>query len=152
MQVTLHTVQKRNAFNNLLNFVERDLITILGGWSGQKIWKVSGNGGMAAKFKKAVELYTDSKGYRDPETDVFVHLVVRHNCLLAFVRNRRDVLSADIYLGRTDEDGNLSRIDPPLARRTDYTVEAVQHASDRAYQLETEARSLRSSISDFTAR
>ena len=150
MQVTLQTVQKRNAFNNLLNFVERDLISILGGWNGQKVWKVSGHGGMTAKFKKAVELYTDSKGYRDPETDVFVHLIVRHNSLMAFVRNRMDVLSADIYLGRTDDNGNLCRIHPPLARKTDYTVEGVREASDRAYQLETEARSLRSSISDFT--
>ena len=150
MNVTLTTVQNRNAFNNLCNFVERDFITTLGGWNGQKIWKVSGNGGMTAKFKKAVELYTDAKGYRDPETDVFVHLVVRHNCLQAFVRNRKDALSADVYLGRIDGQGNLSRIDPPLARRTDYTVDGVREASDRAYQLEVEARSLRSSISDFT--
>ena len=150
MNITLQTVQHRNAFNNLLNFVERDLITILGGWDGQKIWKVSGGGGLTAKFKKAVDLYTDSKGYRDPETDVFMHLSVRHNGIVAFVRNRADALSADIYLGRVDQDGKLCRVDPPLARRTDYTVEAVKYASDRAYQLEVEARTLRSSISDFT--
>ena len=66
------------------------------------------------------------------------------------MRNRKDALSADVYLGRIDDQGNLSRIDPPLARRTDYTVEGVREASDRAYQLEVEARSLRSSISDFT--
>ena len=51
-----------------------------------------------------------------------------------------------------DDDGILTQLDAWQRRRTDYTVEEVQRATERAYELECEARTLRRSVSDFLSR
>ena len=75
----------------------------------------------------------------------------RHGALSAFFRGTfaGRQLSTDIDLGRVDDDGVLSKLNAWERRRTDYTVQEVRTATERAYELECEARQLRRSVADI---
>ena len=54
-------------------------------------------------------------------------------------------------IGRRDDDGVMTEADSPAypEGRRQFTLAEVKAAGDRAYELETEARQLRSSIACF---
>jgi hypothetical protein len=157
MHTTTEQVQARNQFNALCNLTEGHLVRLLNDWQDQKVWKVSGHGGAVSKLSKQFEQYCQQNGYNQ-QGKPFLCLVGRYGALNVFIRatcypggeGTPINLSADVYLARFDDQtGIMTRLLECYKRRVDYTLEEIQAKAKRAYQLEAEARELRSSISDF---
>lgn len=152
-QITQESVNARNTFNALANEVEGHLIRLLSEWQGRKAWKVSGYGGMVAALSLAFDRYCADHGYnlREAETNcpVWLSLYNQHGQIIANLRHLPSALKAEIYLGRVDDAGVVTRLSDCRKRRTDYTAAEVTARFEKAYQLESEARELRSSLCDF---
>ena len=149
---TCERVDARNAFNATCNEIEGHLIRILSEWQGRKIWKTSGYGGLTAKFEPVLRSYDESHGYNlvADSCHIYINVRVQHGTqIVAFVRDTHSALSADLYLGRTTEAGEVLSINECRQRKTDYTLEGVISAREKAYALECEARELRLSIAEF---
>jgi hypothetical protein len=153
--VTVESVNNRNAFNALANEVEGHLIRLVSEWQDRKVWKVSGHGGLTAAFNSAFNSYCADHNYNKPHTEenptsrVWLNIYCQHGQIVASLRDLTSALKVDLYLGRVDDAGIVNRISACHQRLTNYTVESVSAAFKRAYELETEARVLRSSVSDF---
>jgi hypothetical protein len=153
--ITAESVNNRNAFNALANEVEGHLIRLVNEWQNRKVWKTSGYGGLTAAFNNAFNGYCADHSYNIPHTEanptsrVWLNLYCSHNQIIANLRDLNSALKVDLYLGRVDDTGVVDRISACHQRLTNYTVENVSEAFKRAYELETEARVLRSSVSDF---
>lgn len=153
MNPTIERVQSQNQFNAAANVATDQLRRLLVVWIGRKAWKISGHGGAVAKLKAELDQLASIAGWNQPGQP-FVSLICRHGCLSAFFRGTFAgcQLSTDLYLGRIDDDGILSRLDAWERLRTDYDAEEIRAASERAYELEKEARKLRQSFSVFSSR
>jgi hypothetical protein len=153
--ITVESVNNRNAFNALANEVEGHLIRLVSEWQDRKVWKVSGHGGLTAGFKATFNAYCADHSYNIPHIDgnptsrVWLNLYCSYNQIIANLRDLNSALKVDLYLGRVDDAGIVDRVSACHQRLTNYTVESVSGAFKRAYELETEARVLRSSVSDF---
>ena len=147
---TQQRVDSQNQFNAAANVAQDQLRRVLADWFGRKAWKVSGHGGEVAKLAAAVDSLSDAAGWNQQGAP-FVCLVCRHGVLSAFFRGTfaGRQLSTDIDLGRVDDAGVLTRLNAWEPRRTDFTVQEVRTATERAYELETEARQLRRSVADI---
>lgn len=143
-------IDSQNQFNAAANVAQDQLRRVLVDWVGRKAWKVSGSGGAVAKLAAAVAGLSDAAGWNQQGAP-FVCLVCRHGCLSAFFRGAfaGRQLSTDIELGRVDDSGTLAKLYGRQPRRTDYTVEEIRATTERAYELEREARQLRRSVSEF---
>ena len=150
---TVERVTAQNQVNNAANVAQEQLRAVLVDWMGRKAWKVSGHGGPVAKLKTALCDLDAIAGWNQPGGPM-VSVIVRHGLIQAFFRGTYAgrQLSCELFLGRVDDDGILTQLDAWQRRRTDYTVEEVQRATERAYELECEARTLRRSVSDFLSR
>ena len=150
---TIERVTAQNQINNAANLAQIQLRAVLADWIGRKVWKISGHGGPVAKLKTAFADLDAIAGWNQPGGPM-VSVIVRHGLIQAFFRGTYAgrQLSCDLFLGRVDDDGILTQLDAWQRRRTDYTVEEVQRATERAYELESEARTLRRSVSDFLTR
>lgn len=149
---TCERVDARNAFNATCNEIEGHLLRILSEWDGRKIWKTSGYGGLTAKFEPVLRSYQTSHGYNLTAEGcrIWVNVRVQHGTqIVAFVRDTHQALSAEMYLGRTTEAGEVSSLNECRQRKTDYTLEGVVRTREKAYALECQARDLRRSIADF---
>ena len=148
---TCERVDARNAFNATCNEIEGHLLRILSEWQGRKIWKSSGYGGLTAKFEPVLRSYQTSHGYNltADSCHIWISIRVQYNQITAFVRDTRAALSADLYLGRVNDSGEVVSLSECRERKTDYTLESVIRTREKAYALECEARDLRSSIADF---
>ena len=108
-------------------------------WVGRKAWKVSGRRGRC-ELAAAVDSLSDAAGWNQQGAP-FVCLVCRHGALSRSSAGRSPAGGCgDIDLGRVDDDGVLSKLNAWERRRTDYTVQEVRTATERAYELECEAR------------
>ena len=147
---TQQRIDSQNQFNAAANVAQDQLRRVLVDWVGRKAWKVSGHGGAVVKLAAAVDSLSDAAGWNQQGAP-FVCLVCRHGSLSAFFRGTfaGRQLSTDIELGRVDDDGILSSLNAWEPRRTDYTVDEVRTATERAYELEAEARQLRRSVADI---
>ena len=143
-------IDSQNQFNAAANVAQDQLRRVLADWIGRKTWKISGSGGAVAKLAAAVAGLSDAAGWNQQGAP-FVCLVCRHGCLSAFFRGTfaGRQLSTDIELGRVDDGGILTKLYGWEPRRTDYPVEEIRVTTERAYELETEARQLRRSVSEF---
>ena len=148
---TCERVDARNAFNATCNEIEGHLIRILSEWQGRKIWKTSGYGGLTAKFEPVLRAYEESHGYNlvADECRIYINVRVQYNRVTAFVRDTRTALSAELSLGRVNDSGEVASVDEVYQSKTDYTLEGVISAREKAYALECEARELRLSIAEF---
>lgn len=148
------TIEARNTFNTIANEVEGHLIRLLSDWQGRKAWKVSGHGGMVAALNSAFNTYCASHGYNvrdcEPPCPIWLSLYCRHGQIVANLRHLPTAQKEEIYLGRTNDAGILTQLYECRKRRTDYTAAEVAAAFQKAYQLECEARELRSAMRDFT--
>ena len=157
--ITQQRVDAQNQVNALANEVEGHLLRLLSDWQQKKAFKTSGYGGKVVALEKAFDAYCASHGYNIPAGDGrdasagWVNLYRQYNSVQASVQillnNGQRV---EIYLGRTDDAGNLTSLGDGYKRRTDYTVAEIEGALAKAYQLEEEARQLRSSVRDFERR
>ena len=148
---TCERVDARNAFNATCNEIEAHLLRILSEWQGRKIWKTSDYGGLTAKFEPVIQSYQESHGYNQKGDGcrIWINIRVQFNQVIAFVRDTDAALSADLYLGRVTDAGEVDRIGECRQRKTDYTLEGVIRTREKAYALECQARELRRSIQDF---
>ena len=153
--ITAEAVNNRNVFNALANEVEGHLIRLVSEWRNRKVWKTSGYGGLTTAFNGAFNGYCADHSYNLPRTDgnpascVWLSMYCRHDQIIASLHDFNSALKTDLYLGRVDSTGVVDRVSDCHQRLTNYTVESVSEAFKRAYKLETEARVLRSSVSDF---
>ena len=150
---TTERVTAQNQLNNAANVAQEQLRAVLVDWMGRKVWKISGHGGPVAKLKTALADLDACAGWNQLGGPM-VSVIVRHGLIQAFFRGTYAgrQLSCELFLGRVDGDGILTRLDAWERRRTDYTVDEVRRATERAYELECEARKLRRSVSDFLNR
>ena len=150
---TIERVTAQNQLNAAANVAQEQLRRVLVNWIGRKAWKVSGHGGPVVKLKAELDQLSSAAGWNQPG-EPLVSVIVRLGLIQAFFRGTYAgrQLSADLYLGRVDDDGILTRLDEWKRRRTDYTVAEVQTVTERAYQLECEARELRRTVSEFVNR
>ena len=148
---TCERVDARNAFNATCNEIEAHLLRILSEWQGRKIWKTSGYGDLTAKFAPVIRDYEASHGYNQKGDGcrIWISIRVQYNQIIAFVRDTDAALSADLYLGRVNDSGEVSSLSECRQRKTDYTLEGVIRTREKAYALECQARDLRRSIADF---
>lgn len=158
-RITQQRVDDQNRINALANEIEGHLLRLLSDWQQKKAFKTSGYGGKVAALEKAFTAYCASHGYNLPATErteagtVWVNLYRQHNSVTASVQLLLNSgLRAELYLGRTDDAGVLTHLADGYQRRTDYTVAEIEGALERAYQLEEQARQLRSSVRDFQRR
>ena len=147
---TQQRVDSQNQFNAAANVAQDQFRRVLVDWLGRKAWKTSGHGGAVAKLAAAVDSLSDAAGWNQ-QGQPFACLVCRHGCLSVFFRGTfaGRQLSTDIDLGRVDDDGILSKLYAWEPRRTNYTVQQVRTATERAWALEAEARQLRRSVADI---
>lgn len=150
---TIERVTAQNQLNAAANVAQEQLRRGLVNWIGRKAWKVSGHGGPVVKLKAELDQLSAAAGWNQPG-EPLVSVIVRHGVIQAFFRGTYAgrQLSTDLYLGRVDDDGILMQLDAWERRRTDYTVAEVQTATERAYQLECQARELRRTVSEFLNR
>ena len=153
MTPTKERVESQNQFNAAANVATKQLRRVLVAWIGRKAWRISGNGGAVAKLAAELKDLSDAAGWNE-QGQPFVCVLCRHGCLQAFLRGTFAgcQLSSDLYLGRVDDDGILTRLDEIERLRTNYTVAEVKTATERAYELESEARILRRSVAVFSHR
>lgn len=151
--ITPEAVAAQNTINALANEIEGHLIRLLSGWQGRKAWKVSGYGGMVAALRGEFDRYCEAHGYNrhdaEPVCPVWLNLYSQHGCLVLHLRHLPSALKVECYLGRVDDAGVLTRLEGCKHRRTDFTPEEVRAAFERAYQLESQARELRSAFREF---
>jgi hypothetical protein len=154
--ISAERVADQNRINALANEIEGHLLRLLSDWQQKKAFKTTGWGGMVVGLQKAFDSYCESHGYNVPATDdtraseVWLNLYRQYNSVVATVSLRcNSGVKVDIYLARTNDAGVLITEADCIKRRTDYTVAEIESAFARAYQLESEARELRSNYREF---
>lgn len=160
MQRTKQTdIDARNKLNAMADCFEPALISALASLAERKVWKVSGYGGLTVAAKKVVDDLaasfglTHEFGWRlvitSPVTSLTAELTYRYEtgetgCAYATEAFR---------IGRRDDSGILTEPEAEVtypAGRPQFTVHEVETALARAFELETQARDLRRSVSCFT--
>ena len=151
---TAQQINDQNSLNFLANEIEGHLLRVLSPWQGLKVRKISGGGGYVAKLQAEFNRYCADHGYNVQGQPCWLNIYASYTSLLARVSDHSSTAkSVEMVLGRfNDETGILNSLSGGTKRRTDYTLAEVEAALARAYQLEDEARALRSSISDLTRR
>ena len=151
---TARHITDHNAINGLANEIEGHLLRILSPWQGLKVRNVSGNSGYVAKLQAALDRYCSDHGYNVKDEGCWLNIYASYTTLLARVSvHSSTARPVVIHLGGFDDQtGILTRLNDSIKRRTDYTLSEVEAALSKAYQLEAEARELRSSVSDLTTR
>ena len=150
---TAQRITDQNTINGLANEIEGHLLRILSTWQWLKVRKISGNGGYVAKLQAELDRYCADHGYNVQGQPVWLNVYATYSTLLARVSDHSAARPVEIYLGGFDDQtGILTRLNEGTKRRTDYTLAEVEGALAKAYQLEDEARALRSSVADLTRR
>jgi hypothetical protein len=151
---TAQQIADHNAVNGLANGIEGHLLRVLSPWQGLKVRKISGNAGYVAKLQAELDRYCSDHGYNAKGGVCWLNIYASYTTLLARVSiHTSTARPVEIYLGRFDDQtGILTRLSEGVKRRTDYTLAEVEGALAKAYQLEDEARALRSSVADLTRR
>jgi hypothetical protein len=145
--ISLRRIQEQNALHNCINKLEIDLAVLMLPWLNQKVAKVKGD--KVAKLEKQFEAFASSHGCNQPGADIWLNFYVRYHSLVLSVRNIKASLSAEVYVGRCNDEGILTELKPHTPLRTDYTLGEVESAFSNARDLEGKARNLLSSVSVF---
>jgi len=147
-------IKDQNAIHAVANEIEGHLLRVLSPWQGLKVRKVSGHGGYVAKLQAEFDRYCSDHGYNVQGQPYWLNVYASYTSLIATVRDHSGTAgSVEVYLGRfNDQTGVLTSLGEGTERRTDYTLSEVEQALATAYQLEEQARQLRSSVSVFSRR
>ena len=147
-------VATRNGLNSKAMEAQQRLVALLTPYLGRKIRKISGYGGYVAKLQAELDRYCSDHGYNVKDEGCWLNIYASYTTLLARVSvHSSTARPVVIHLGGFDDQtGILTRLNDSIKRRTDYTLSEVEAALSKAYQLEAEARELRSSVSDLTTR
>lgn len=145
--LSLKRVQNQNALHNCANKLELDLAVVMTPWLNHKIETIKGD--KVAKLNDQFEAFSLSHGCNQPGADIWLNFYIRYHSLVLSVRNIKDSLSLELYIGRCNDERILTELKPHKPLRTDYTLEEVESAFSNARQLEDKARNLLSSVSVF---
>ena len=150
--VTEKHVAARNAVNARADLIELMLRKSIRPLIGRKAWKTSGNGGMSALLKKAVDAVENVE--RLNRTGSHWQLIVRSDVSwltadLALWDAESGRTVETLFLGRRDSEGLLTEVDEKPGQRPQFTIQQVESARARAYELERQARELLSTVSCF---
>jgi|TARA_R100000482_G_scaffold98610_1_gene42532 hypothetical protein len=152
MLITEKHITARNAVNARADLIESMLRESMRPLIGRKVWKVSGHGGQAAALSRAVESVCEAERLNRDGSRWFliVHSDVHWICADLYVWQEGSGRTVEtMFLGRRDSDGMLTDVDEQPGQRPQFTLQQVKSARARAYELESEARKLRSSVACF---
>ena len=167
MTIDQTTIDARNCLNRKADQLESDLLELMAGFHNQKVWKISGWGGMTAKLAKAVKSLEDQHGFSETRTEAKLvgnrfTLIIRSEVtsVWAELKYRYDrypdgvcnYCSESFRIGRRDDSGVLTELESGLTYpegRKQYKLAEVQSAITEARKLEDQAQALRSSVSVF---
>ena len=146
-------IDARNELNRTADRVERDLQALMASQLGKKVWKISGWGGLtSAVAKKLATIEAELPPryrliIRSEVSGIWADLDVHYDRSMGGV----NYIKESFRIGRRDDDGVMAEADAPAypEGRKQFVLADVKAAADRAYQLESEARELRSSIACF---
>ena len=152
--LTEDRIKDQNAIHGEANVIEGHLLRILSPWQGLKVRKISGHGGYVAKLQTELDRYCSDHGYNVEGGRYWLNVYASYTSLIARLRDASSTASpVELYVGRFDDKtGILTALGDGTERRTDYTLGEVEQALAAAYQLEEQARQLRSSVSVFARR
>jgi len=146
-------IDARNELHRTADRVERDLQALMAAHIGKKVWKISGWGGLtSAVAKKLATVESELPPryrliIRSEVSGIWADLDVNYDRPEGGVNYIRE----SFRIGRRDDDGVMTEADVPAypEPREQFTLAEVKAAADRAYELEQQARQLRSSIACF---
>ena len=146
-------IDARNELNRTADRVERDLQALMAAHKGKKVWKISGWGGLtSAVAKKLATIEAELPPryrliIRSEVSGIYAQLDLNYDRPEGGVNYIRE----DFRIGRRDDDGVMTEADTPAYPdgRRQFVLADVKAAADRAYELEKQARELRSSIACF---
>ena len=151
MAITRTAVNCRNIVNLKANQVEGHLLRILSPYQGKKVWKTSGYGGLIAKLQKEIEAYENDHNISHPCGRW--RLIVRSD--VSWITAELDYFVQEvgytketIFLGKRDNNGTLLELSE-CRKRPQFIYEDVIATEEKAYELEKQARELRSDIACF---
>jgi len=152
MLTTEKHISARNAVNARADLIESMLRESMRPLIGRKVWKVSGHGGQAAALSRVVESVCDAERLNQDDSRWF--LIVRSDvhwiCAdLSVWQDGSGRTVETLFLGKRDSEGILTEVDEQPGQRPKFTLQQVESARARAYELESEARKLRSSVACF---
>jgi len=166
MYVTQGAIDARNKLNLKADQVEAALLQLMPDFLNKKVWKISGYGNPTKAFEKAVDAF--EKAHKIDHSEGFYMLMRSEiawiHCEL--VHRYEEPSSGDGYaisntirdgfrIGKRDDDGVLVELENRLTYpegRPQFDLATVKAVADRAYDLEKQARELRSSVSVFANR
>lgn len=148
---TLHLeVEARNSLNALAISLQGEIRRTLSVYEGKKVVKTTPYPGWTARVKIGMDL---------------IPLPDRHHLYYTFTERRVwadlktwyeipgqsgvNYVKQEFFIGELEGGTHLVSLGEPASFRTDYTVEEVKAAWERARQLEEEASALRSQIREF---
>jgi len=165
MYVTQRAIDARNELNLKADQVESALLQLMPDFLNKKVWKISGYGNPTKTFEKAVDAFEKahkvdhSEGFymlmRSEIAWIHCELVHRYEEPNAGGYAISNTIRADFRIGKRDDDGVLIELEDSLTYpegRPQFDLATVKAAADRAYDLEKQARELRSSVSVFANR
>lgn len=151
------TIDARNTLNRKADALEADLLDLMAKFHNQKVWKISGWGGMTAKLAKALKALEDQHGLgnrftliiRSEVTSIWAELKYRYD---RYPDGICQYIDESFRIGRRDGSGTLTELETGLTYpdgRKQYRLADVQSAITEARKLEDQAQALRSSVSVF---
>ena len=147
-------IDARNELNRTADRVEPDLQALMASHLGKKVWKISGWGGLTSAVAKKLATI-------EAELPPRYRLIIRSEVTsiwakldLCYDRPEGGVnyINEEFRIGRRDDAGVLVEPEEQLTYpegRKQYKLEDVKETFKRARQLESEATSLRCSVSCF---
>lgn len=145
--ISFERIQSQNAIHRSANSLEADLLKLLQPWLNKKIVTLKKD--KVAKWAKEFDSFIASRECSNSGSDIWINLYVSYNSLILSVRNIKSALKVELYIGRCDDFGILTRLMDQSLLRTDFTLEEVESAFKTARELEDKARVLLSSVSVF---
>ena len=153
LRIDQAAIDARNNLNAMADQVEPELQALMADHLGKKVWKISGWGGLtSAVAKKLATIEAElPERYRliirSEVSGIWADLQYRYR-----TPDGGYIYSKETFrIGYRDDNGVMTEADT-LAYpdgRPQFVLAEVKAAADRAYQLESEARELRSSIACF---
>lgn len=162
MYVTQRAIDARNKLNRKADQVEAALLELMPDFLNKKVWK---KGGRSAAFIKAIDAFEKahkidySEGFymlmRSEIAWIHCELVHRYEEPNTGGYAISNTIRADFRIGKRDDGGVLVELEDSLTYpkgRPQFDLATVKDTADRAYDLEKQARELRSSVSVFANR
>ena len=165
MNVTQRAIDARNKLNSKADQIESALLQLMPDFLNKKVWKKSGSYDRSAAFIKAIDAFEKAHGMdfsegfymlmRSEVAWIHCELVYRYEEPNGDGYAISNKIRADFRIGKRNDDGVLVELEDGLTYpegRPQFDLVTVKAAADRAYELEKQARELRSSISVFANR